>query len=248
MDKLLYIAASGARQISEAQAVNANNLANVNTPGFQADLTAALAKPVHGPGYDSRVYSQSRDPGVDFAKGQMISTGRALDIAVSGQGWIAVQAADGSEAYTRAGDLRISPQGTLETGRGLPVLGDDGAPIVLPEAQKIDIGQDGTISVLPLGQQANTLALVGRIKLVSPDPAQLVKGADGLLRMRDGRPAEASADVRVLSGVLESSNVSATEALMSMMALARQFETQIKLMETARENDAASARLMNING
>lgn len=246
MDRMLYIAASGASQLMERQAINANNLANVATTGFQADLAAAQARPVYGPVYASRVYAATEAAAVNHDKGSIQATGRELDVAINGQGWLAVQAPDGSEAYTRAGDLRLSAEGMLQTGAGHPVLGD-GGPILVPPAQKLEIAEDGTLSIQPIGQGASELAVIGRIKLVAPDPADLVKGADGLLRTRDGAPAPAEANVRLVSGALESSNVNAVEALMNMMSLARQFEAQTKLMETARDNDAASARLMNIS-
>jgi len=247
MDRMLYIAASGASQLMERQAINANNLANVATTGFQADLAAAQARPVYGPVFPSRVYASNEAPAVDHDKGSIRATGRELDVAINGQGWLAVQAPDGSEAYTRTGDLRLSPEGVLETSAGHPVMGD-GGPLVVPPSEKLEIAEDGTLSVRPIGQAASELAVIGRIKLVAPDPATLVKGADGLLRTRDGLPAAADASVRLVSGALESSNVNAVEALMNMMSLARQFEAQTKLMEAARDNDAASARLMNISG
>lgn len=246
MDRMLYLAASGASQIQRAQAVNANNLANVGTTGFKAQFEALRAVPLYGPGHASRVYALSETPGIDMSSGSLQSTGRNLDIAVNGRGLIAIQAPDGSEAYTRAGDLRVSATGTLETGAGHPVLGDAG-PISIPDAQELEIAADGTISVLPVGQAPSTMAVVGRIKLVAPPEEQLVKGEDGLLRLQDSNVANPDAGVRVVSGTLETSNVSSVEALTTMIHLARQYETQVKLMKTAEENDAASAKLMSIS-
>jgi flagellar basal-body rod protein FlgF len=246
MDKMLYIAASGARQIMTAQALNTQNIANGSTSGFQADLAAMRSMPVDGYGHPSRVFSSIQGIGVDSSKGSLQSTGRELDVAVSGEGWIAVQAPDGTEAYTRAGDLRISPSGLLETGAGYPVMGD-GGPIIVPDSEKIEIGDDGTVSLLPLGQDPSTLAAIGRIKLVNPDPDMLTKGVDGLLRMQDGSIPEAASDVRLVSGALESSNVNLVRAMVTMIELARKFEAHIKLLDTARENDTASARIMNVS-
>ncbi|MDV3238281.1 MAG: flagellar basal-body rod protein FlgF [Gammaproteobacteria bacterium] len=246
MDRMLYLAASGASQIQRAQAVNANNLANVGTTGFKAQFEALRAVPLYGPGHASRVYALSETPGIDMSSGSLQSTGRNLDIAVNGRGLIAIQAPDGSEAYTRAGDLRVSATGILETGAGHPVLGDAG-PISIPDAQELEIAADGTISVLPVGQAPSTMAVVGRIKLVAPPEEQLVKGEDGLLRLQDSNVANPDAGVRVVSGTLETSNVSSVEALTTMIHLARQYETQVKLMKTAEENDAASAKLMSIS-
>ncbi|RMG31138.1 MAG: flagellar basal body rod protein FlgF [Gammaproteobacteria bacterium] len=247
MDRLLFVAASGLRQILQAQEVNANNLANASTVGFQADLTRARALYLNGPYYPDRVFSATESPSVDFSRGGIERTGRALDVAVQGEGWIAVQAPDGSEAYTRRGDLRISPEGLLETGNGLPVLGD-GGPILVPPHEKLEIGSDGTVSVRPLGQGAEGMAVIGRIKLVAARPGELVKGPDGLLRRRDGQPAEPSAEIRLATGALETSNVSLVQSLTEMIALARRFEAQVKLLESARRNDEASSRLMNIQG
>ncbi|MEO6697547.1 MAG: flagellar basal body rod protein FlgF, partial [Gammaproteobacteria bacterium] len=162
-----------------------------------------------------------------------------------GEGWIAVQANDGSEAYTRAGDLHINTSGVLETANGLMVLGN-GGPITLPPAEKLEIGADGTISIQPLGQSAATLAVVDRLKLVNPDTATLVKGPDGLLRSRDGIAAAPDARVRVSSGSLESSNVNAVEEMVKMISLARQFEMQVKMMATAQQNDAAATQIMRL--
>ncbi len=227
-----------------AQATNSHNLANASTTGFRADLLAFRSHPLRGPGYDSRVYSAVEDRGPDFSKGSYRDTGRDLDVAIQGDGWIAVQTPDGAEGYTRAGDLRLTPVGQLVTRMGRPVLGS-GGPVAVPPFEKLEIGGDGTISVLPLGQEPSTLAVVNRIKLVNPPREDLVKGADGLMRLRGGA-AEPDASVKLVTGTLEGSNVNAVEALVNMIALARSFEMQVKLMRTAQDNDAASAQVMRI--
>lgn len=246
MDQMLYVAMSGAKQIELAQAANTHNLANAHTSGFRADIAAFRAMPVFGPGYPTRVYAMTERAGVDLSPGSMTTTGRDLDVAVNGEGWIAVRAPDGSEAYTRRGDLRISSIGTLETGDGLAVLGNSG-PIAIPPAEKLDIAADGTISLLPVGQSATALTVVDRIKLVKPDPASLTKGQDGRMRLKDGGTANADATVQLAAGSLESSNVNAVEALVNMITFARQFEAQIKLMHSASDNDAASATTMRMS-
>ncbi|WP_456378763.1 flagellar basal-body rod protein FlgF [Thiolapillus sp.] len=246
MDRMLYIAMTGARETMRSQAVNTNNLANASTTGFRADMESFLGLPVHGPGFPDRVYAVADGAGVDLGGGSVQSTGRELDVAVKGEGWIAVQAPDGGEAYTRAGDLRVDSFGILTTGAGHPVLGE-GGPIAVPPNGKLDIGADGTITVQPLGQGVNALAIVDRIKLVNPASANLTKGEDGLIRLRNGAPAQADAAVKLVSGALESSNVNAVESMVRMIELARQFETQIKMMKTAEENDAAAAKLMSMS-
>ena len=243
MDRLLYVAMSGARETMQAQTVNTQNLANASTTGFRADLQSFQSLPVNGPGYASRVYGMATDQGIDTSPGSVMGTGRELDVAINGDGWIAVQGPDGNEAYTRAGNLRVDSLGLLRTGAGRPVMGN-GAPIAIPPAEKIEIAGDGTISIRPMGQ--NTLAVVDRIKLVNPPSAQLQKGADGLVHLKGGDAAEADASVQLQVGALESSNVNTVEAMVNLIQLARQYETQVKMMANAEENDRASAQLMRM--
>ena len=245
MDRVLFVIGNAGKQLMHAQAINAHNLANANTVGFQQDLVNYQTQLVTGAGHESRAFATARDEGASFEKGDIQSTGRTLDVAVNGDGWLSVQAPDGSEAYTRAGNLRVNINGQLLTGAGYPVLGEAG-PIVVPEFEKLEIGHDGTISVRPIGQQASTLAEVGRIKLVAPAQDQLVKGADGLLRTRNQLPAEASSDVTLISGALEGSNVNGVEALVNMIGLARQFEIAVKIMNTAKQMDERTTQLMDL--
>jgi len=246
MDRMLYLAMSTAKQTMQAQAVNTNNLANASTTGFKEDLEQFRSMPVFGQGMPSRVYAMTERPGINLEPGPVNNTGRELDTAIQGQGWIAVQAPDGSEAYTRAGDLKLDATGMLTNGAGHPVLGNNGAPIIVPPAEKIEIGNDGTISIRPVGQEASTLAEVERIKLVNPNPADLTKGEDGLIRLKDGGASPADASVNLVSGALEGSNVSTVEAMVKMIELQRQYEMQVKMMKTARENGNASDQLLRM--
>lgn len=245
MDRMLYVAMSGAKQTMLAQTTNSNNLANATTNGFRADLAAFRSQPVSGPGMPSRVYAMAERPGIDLTAGVINSTGRDLDVAIKGDGWIAVQAADGSEAYTRAGNLNLGAGGLLVTGGGVPVMGN-GGPIALPDAEKIEIGTDGTISIRGIGQAVSTLTTLDRIKLVNPDASQLVKGADGLMHLKNGEQAEPDAAVNLVSGALEASNVNAVEAMVNMIALARQYEAQVKMMSAAKEADDLSTQLLSM--
>jgi flagellar basal-body rod protein FlgF len=245
MDKMLYIAMSGAKQTTLAQAVNTNNLANVSTTGFKADLAQFRAMPVFGAGMPTRVYAMTERPGVDLSTGPLTTTGNELDVAIRGEGWIAVQTPEGGEAYTRAGDLRLDSAGMLVTGAGHPVLGN-GGPIALPPFEKLEIGADGTLSIRPVGQGPNVLAEVDRIKLVNPPAAELTKGQDGLFRRADGAIEPPDATVQLVSGALEGSNVSAVEAMVNMITLSRQYEAQLKMMETAKDNDAAGDQLLRM--
>jgi len=250
MDRMLFIAMSGAKEMMRAQAVNTNNLANASTNGFKADFEISQSRPVYGPGYADRVYAttsgtSANSTGVDFSAGSLISTGRDLDVAINGRGWIAVQAADGGEAYTRSGDLQIDNLGRLTTATGQVVLGNSG-PITVPDHAKLKIAADGTITVQPLGQSVNTLAIVDRIKLVDPSLQQLHKGTDGLMYLTGKKPAPADAGVTLVSGTLESSNVKTISSMVRMIELARQYESYIKLMKTAKTNDEASAQMLTM--
>ncbi len=245
MDRMIYVAMSGAKQTAIAQGLNSNNLANASTTGFRQDLADMRSMPVYGPGAPSRVYAMTERPAVDMNNGIMQTTGRELDVAVQGQGWLAVQAADGSEAYSRRGDLRIASGGLLVNGSGQPILGE-GGPIAVPQAESLEIGTDGTITVRGIGQNPSVLTVVDRIRLVNPDAAQLEKGKDGLMRLAAGETAPADATVQLVSGALEGSNVNTVDAMVNMIALARQYETQVKMMKTAGEMESTSNDLISL--
>ena len=245
MDRMLYVAMTGAKETLNAQTVNSHNLANVSTTGFRADLAAFQSRAVDGTGFASRVYATNASVGWDSTSGALLTTGRDLDIAINGQGWIAVQGADGKEAYTRAGNLQVDPTGQLKTATGLPVLGD-GGPINVPPYTAIFFARDGSISIVAQGQTPDTTSTVGRVKLVNPAEADVVRGDDGLFRMKDGSDAPPDASVQIGSGVLESSNVNTADAMVRMIELARQFEMQVKAIRTAEENGAAAAQLLRL--
>jgi flagellar basal-body rod protein FlgF len=243
MDRFLYVAMTGASELQLAQAVTNNNLANASTTGFKATLASALDVPIEGPGHaDARVYSMTAGQGIDLAPGGIVQTGHDLDIAIDGDGWIAVQAPDGSEAYTRAGDLKIDAYGLLTTRAGEPVLGE-GGPIAISQYQSIEIGRDGTISIRPLGQEASVLSVVDRIRLVSAPSADLVRGTDGLMRVVGGA-AVPDASVKVVSRSLETSNVNVVNAMVEMITQARAYEMQIKMLGTAESIDQSSQQLL----
>lgn len=245
MDRMLYVAMSGAKQNMLAQSINSNNLANISTTGFRADLAAARSMPVFGgTGHPTRVYSMTEKPGIDFNQGAMSTTGRDLDIAVIGKGFIAVQSKEGTEAYTRAGDLTADNTGVLRTGAGHIVLGD-GGPVTIPEAAKVDIGKDGTISIVQIGEEGGS-TIIDKIKLVNPETKDLKRNEQGLFVLKSGENAEVDEDVSVVSGAVETSNVNAAATLVNMIELARQFEMQIKMLKTAEENNAQATQMMKL--
>jgi flagellar basal-body rod protein FlgF len=246
MDRSLYVAMSGAKETLLAQTSNNHNLANASTNGFKADLSAFQSRAVQGPGYASRVYSTDATTGWDNTTGSLAQTGQELDVAVQGDGWIAVQGRDGQEAYTRAGDLHVDVNGLLLTATGHPVLNDSG-PISVPPYSAIHVGRDGTISIVPVGQQASTMAAVGRIKLVNPPASALQRGEDGLFHTSNGTPADADATVSLASGVLESSNVNVADAMVQMIELARRFDLQVKAMKNTDENAQVTAKLLGLS-
>jgi len=229
MDRFLYIAMNGAKNALHAQQTTANNLANVSTVGFKAQLDHFQSEAVYGPGYASRVYASDETAGVDFKHGPVMSTGRDLDVAINGEGWFAVQAEDGNTAYSRRGDFRTDPSGLLLNGANQIVLGE-GGPITLPEFESLVIGRDGTISMRASGQAANTLVVVDRLQLVKPDQGNMERGEDGLFRIKDGSEAVLDASVTITNGALEASNVNTVDAMVCMMEYARFYDTQMKLM------------------
>jgi flagellar basal-body rod protein FlgF len=243
MDKSLYVAMSGAKETLATQEANNYNLANASTTGFKAALSAFQTRSVTGPGFASRAYATAGSTGWSDIAGEQQTTGNPLDVAVQGAGFIAVQDSAGNEAYTRAGDLHVDPTGQLVTAGGRPVLSDSG-PIAVPPATSVTIGADGTVSVIGLGQTPNSVASVGRIKLVNPPSATLARGTDGLYRSSDGTPAAADANVQLASGVLESSNVNLSSCLVNMIELSRRFELQVRAIHTADENAQSSTKLL----
>ena len=246
MDRLIYLAMTGASQALAQQATAAHNLANAGTTGFRATYDVFRSVPVVGSGMPTRAFVIDAAAGTNFAPGPVQHTGRDLDVAVQGPGWIAVQGSDGTEAYTRNGSLQVNANGMLQTREGFNVLGD-GGPISIPPDTVITIARDGTVSTVPTGSRPNTVVTVGRIKLVNPPTAQLVKSPDGLFRLSGGSQAPTDPAVTLASGALEGSNVNVVEAMVTMIALSRQFDMQMKLLQTA-DNDARQAgQILNIN-
>ena len=242
----LWIAATGARAILRRQDVVTNNLANVDTVGYRGAQAQFRALPVYGEPLPSNAYVATQGNGTDFQQGPMRHTGRNLDVAVQGPGWIAVQAANGATAYTRNGDLRVSGNGLLTTSDGHPVLNQNGAPISLPQLTSIQIGADGTISGVPDGSPPSAPVVLGRIQLVNPPAAQLQRGADGLFRDTSG-PAQADPNVQLASGVLEGSNVNPVQAMVQMLENTRAFEMQTRLIQSVDQNHQAAAQLLNVS-
>ena len=244
MDKLLYVAMSGAKQNMQALAINANNLANAKTTGFKADLAQARSMQAFGDGLASRVFSQTERASQNFDSGALLTTGRSLDVAVAGDGFIAVRGEDGNEAYTRGGHLRLTEAGALETNDGELVIGEDG-PIFLPlPVNNIQISSDGTIMVQPAGAPSSVQEEVARIKLVNPSVRLIEKGSDGLFRPKNGGNLQADINVNLLGGALESSNVNPINEMTEMIVLQRQFEMQLKMMKTAEEIDSSASSLL----
>ena len=246
MDKMLYISMTGASQNTKALQAHANNLANVTTSGFRRDFEQARSMPVFGDGLPARAYAMTERPGTDFTPGSLQETGNDLDIAVKGDAWIAVQAPDGAEAYVRTASMTIAALGVLRTATGLPVMGNAG-PIGVPPEQKVEIGQDGTISIRALGEAPDVMAEIDRIKLVLPPPQELEKGGDGLIRGKNGQEFAADANAQMVSGFVETSNVNAVAEMTAMLSLSRQFELHVKMMNTAEEGAQSMARIMQLN-
>jgi flagellar basal-body rod protein FlgF len=245
VDKMLYVAMTGASQNALAQKAHANNLANISTTGFQRDLEQARSMPVFGDSFPARAYAMTERPATDFSPGSMLETGRDLDVAVGGDGFIAVQAPDGSEAYVRTASMNIDALGVLRAANGMPIMGN-GGPIAVPPEQKVEVGEDGTITIRAMGEGPEVMAEVDRIKMVNPDLKTITKGLDGLIHTTTGQPAPADANVKLVSGFLENSNVNAVEEMTSVLALSRQFELHVKMMTTAKEGDEAMARVLQI--
>jgi flagellar basal-body rod protein FlgF len=247
MDKLIYTAMTGASHVLQQQAAVSENLSNANTPGFRAALNTFRAVPIVGEGLPTRTFVVDSTAGADFSPGVLQQTGNKLDVAVQGAGWLAVIGADGKEAYTRNGSFKITSNGVLQTHSGLNVAGDSG-PITIPADTEVTIAKDGTISTVPSGTKAASVVVVGRLKLVNPPITQLERGGDGMFRLKDGTSAQADAKVEVASGSLEGSNVNTIESMVNMISLARKFDMQMKMLQSADSNANHASSIMNLAG
>lgn len=247
MDKALYLGMSGAKQNMLGQRAHANNLANVSTTGFKKDFAQARSMPVYGESYPTRAYAMTERPGTDLSAGALMETGRKLDVALEGEGWLAIQNNAGEEIFTRTGSLQIDVNGLMRLADGELVLGN-GGPVALPPFENVQIGADGTVSIVPVGGAPDELVEVDRLKLVNPPADALEKGPDGFLRRKPDQAIDGAeppdANLRVATGFLESSNVNAVEEMISNLQLSRQYEMQVKVMTTANENSEAAARLL----
>jgi len=245
MDRMIYTAMTGAKHILEQQATTSHNLANATSTGFKAQVDSFRAVPVVSEGLSTRAFVVDATIGADFNTGAIQHTNRELDVAVQGKGWLTVQRADGSEGYTRNGSLKVSENGILQTASGLTVMGD-GGPISIPPDIAVSIGKDGTISSVSNNTLPGPANAIGRLKLVNPVESNLVRAEDGLFNTKDGRPAEVDANVNVVGGALENSNVNVIDAMVTMISLARQFETQMKLMQSAENNANKASQLLSL--
>lgn len=245
MDKLIYTAMTGAKHVFKQQAGVAHNLANVSTIGFKAQEHRFRAVPVQSDANPTRAFVVDAAMADAFEQGPLMFTGNPLDVAIDGKGWIAVQLPDGSEAYTRAGSLEVNVNGVLQTKSGMTVAGDSG-PINIPPDNRIEIGADGTVSVIPTAGTPNNVNAIGRIKLVNPPEGELVRGDDGLFRLKSGQPADADPGVKLSSQTLEGSNVNAADAMVNLISLSRQFELQMKMISTADTDAQRADQLLSL--
>lgn len=245
MDKLAYTTVNAMKSLMNRQTAIANNMANSETIGFKADMVSAKAQYLNGPGHESRAMSVERDMQADMNGGAIMQTDRSLDIALEGDAMLAVQDADGEEAYTRRGDLKIAPSGALLTGDGFPILGDAG-PVTLPPSERVDIGADGTITIVPVGGDPAQPQQISRLKLVSSTGSEMSKGSDTLFHVPDDGVLPVDENARVMSGALEKSNVNMTSALVDMIETSRAWETQARLLKMTEELDSSGAGIMNL--
>ena len=246
MDRIIYTSMTGASAAANRQAVLSNNLANVSTTGFRAEISTFRSVPIQGDGAKTRVFALEATAGHVDTPGPVQRTGRNLDAMASGNAWFAVQGVDGTEAYTRNGSFQVSGAGQIVTNTGFPVLSDGGAPIDVQPGAEISLGADGTITAQIAGQPP---AAVGRLKLATPTPDDPIqRGDDGLFRTASGDPLPEDANARMVSGALEGSNVNAVESMVGLISASRQFEAQMRMLQTAEADDKSAGQLLNMNG
>ncbi|MFC3783498.1 flagellar basal-body rod protein FlgF [Sphingopyxis italica] len=245
MDRLIYTSLTAMRGSMSRQTAIANNLANAQTPGFRADIANAQSLWLDGSGLDARAMASEEVLGADMRAGTVTQTGRDLDIAMQGDALLVVQATNGEEAYTRRGDLQISPSGLLTTGDGHPVQGGQG-PVTIPPADAISIDQEGRVWVVPQGGDPENPQEVDRLRLATPTGSEIAKGLDGLFRVKGEGILPDDPEARLLTRSLEGSNVTATSALVEMIEASRSWDTQLKMISDVRDMDSATANLMQL--
>jgi len=245
MDRVIYTAMTGAKHTLGRQGAVAHNLANASSTGYRNEMHRLRAVEVQSRALPSRAFVVDASVATDFTEGPLQYSGRVYDLAIEGRGWLTVQTAAGGEAYTRNGRLEVSANGVLQTHDGRPVLGVNGAPVTIPPETEITIGRDGTVSSVQatLGQQ-ETVDIIAQLKLVNPPEQALTRGEEGLFRLAGGAAAQADPTVTVASGYLEGSNVNVAEQMVTMISLARQFEMQTRMIQTAETNDRAAAKII----
>jgi len=246
MDRLIYTAMTGAKHVLEQQATTAHNLANATTSGFRAQLDSFRAVPVVSDGLPTRAFVVDATVGTNFEPGTINQTGNPLDVAVQGKGWLALQLDDGTEAYTRSGNLKVNENGVLQTQSGINVMGD-GGPISVPPDVVVAIAKDGTVSGVSTNTTPSTVTVLGRLKMVNPPENTIVRGDDGLFRTKDGNPAEADSEVVTVGGAIEGSNVNVAEAMVNMITLARHFEMTMNLLKNAENNAAKADQILSLS-
>ena len=247
MDRMIYTAMTGALHTLNQQATVSHNLANANTTGYRAELNTFRATPIFGNGLPTRAFVVDSTPGADFRPGPIQQTERRLDVAIKGSGWIAVEMPNGEEAYTRHGNLQVNANGILQTANGFNVKGERGA-IAVPPNSRITIAKDGTVSAVPITPLPNTVVIVDQIKLVDPALEELKKSEDGFFRLKNGKEAVADVNVQLHAGALEGSNVNLVHEMVSMISLARQFDMQMKILESAEQNAQQASEIMVLRG
>ena len=246
MDRMLYVAMSGAKEVQLSQANNSNNLANANTDGFKQDFNIFRAQHMQGPGWETRAYSMDERPATDFSAGAIKATGNKMDIVTKEDGFIGIQTPAGDEAFVRSASMQVLEDGSLVDTKGNPILNEGGAPINIPPVKTMTIGDDGTISIVPAESPTNQLVVLDQIRLVKPNTKELEKGLDGFIRSKEGvAPLEQNV-VKVVSGALESSNVNTAEALVNMIELSRKYEMQIKMMGTSKSHAQKSDSILSL--
>lgn len=246
MDRMLYVAMSGAKEVMLSQANNANNLANANTDGFKQDFNIFRAQHMEGPGWHSRAYSMDERPATDFSAGAIKVTGRELDVVTKEDGFLVIETPKGDEAFVRSASLQVLPDGSLVDIKGNPVLNENGIQVNIPPSKTITIGSDGTISIVPAEEASNQLVVLDRLRLVKPNEQDLEKGLDGYIRLKETGEPLVQENVAMTSGALESSNVNTAEALVKMIELSRKYELQVKMMSTSKTHAQKSDALLSL--
>ena len=250
MDRMIHLALNSLKVLRVDQRINAQNLANLQVPGFKKDIavTRSSAFLTAMDQYNSRSFVTADDK-LRFSdeEGFIARTNGKLDFAIRGPGYFFIQPENSDKpALSRRGDFTLLPNGDLVDGAGNKLLDNQLQPVNLPPASKIIIDDAGKIVIEPFGSPEGTRQEAGILGATRAEGVELIKDRDGQIRPVDGELPIADQQAVIVQGSLENSNADALDALLKNIEGQRTFELNVKFIKQAEQLDEAASRIMRL--